>query len=232
MPPTPEPTSRPGLWPAWAAFAGLALAGFCFGVWAGTQRPERVAVAQPPSQDKSEPKGEAKPDPKPQPKQDPPEKQPKAAPPKAAPPADPEPDEPAPKPETPPPAKPPEPKPADPKPPEKKPDEPKKAEPKKPEPKKGSAPAVTFAKDVQPVVRSHCLNCHGGVGAPKGGLDLRNRAAALKGGDSGPGVKPGEPDASPVWQQIDGEMMPPEGKPRLSEKEKKVIRDWIEGGAK
>jgi hypothetical protein len=224
MPPRdPEPTPRPALWPFWAAFAGFALAGFCFGVWAGTRRPERVAVVQAP--DQPDPKAEARADPKPEPKAEPPAGGPKAAaPPKAEPPSAPEPD---PEPE-PPPAKPPEPKKPEPKKPEAK----KPADPKKPEPKKGTAPAVTFARDVQPVFRAHCLNCHGGVGSPKGGLDLRTRASTLKGGDNGPGVKPGDPDASPVWTMIADGSMPPDGKPRPSDKEKKAIRDWIEGGAR
>lgn len=233
--PRTAPAELPGTpvpWTAWSALAVLALVGFCFGVWAGTQKPERVTGAQatPPRDDpapsKTEPtKADAPADPKPTPTVKEPDR---PAPKKEAaglagakPAADP---------------KPPEPKKTEPKKPEEKKPEPKKPEPKKVEPKKPdpkpSAPAPTFARDVVPVFRVHCLNCHGGVGVPKGGLDLRTLAATLKGGDGGPGVKANDPDGSPVWQQIEGGMMPPDGKPRLTEKEKKVVRDWIAGGAK
>lgn len=227
-----SPAVPPGPGLGWALFGGLALVGFCFGVWAGTQKPERVAQAPTPATAKDDPTP-----PKPEPvKADAPAETKSA-------PAVLEPDKPAAKKE---PARPPGAKPAaDPKPPAKpaeameadpKPPEPKKPEPKKPEPKKvdpkPSAPAPTFAKDIAPVFRSHCQNCHGGVGSPKGGLDLRTLAAAVKGGDGGPGVKPGEPDASPVWVSIADDSMPPAGKPRLTEKEKKLVREWIAGGAK
>jgi len=116
-------------------------------------------------------------------------------------------------------------------PPEKKPEpnpEPKKTEPKNPPPKAGSE--VAFAQ-VAAVFKDKCTICHGGV-EPKGGLDLRSAKAAIAGGDSGPGVKPGEPDESPIWQQIADRKMPPKNKPQLTADEKKLIKDWIAGGAK
>ncbi|MBX9627507.1 MAG: hypothetical protein K2X82_27145 [Gemmataceae bacterium] len=206
MPRTDSP-SPAAPWLAWVAYAGLVLGGLCFGVWAGTQKPERaVEVAAAPA-------APAKPEPKSEPKAEPPPKPDATDPPAKAEPKKPEAKKSAPEPK--PPAKPPE---------------PKKPEPKKPEPKP-TAPAVTFAKDVLPVFRTNCLSCHGGMGEPKGGLDLRTLAATLKGGDSGPGVKPGEPDASPVWVSIaDGSM--PKGGKKMAEKDKEVVRAWIEAGAK
>ena len=230
----PAPSDAPapaGLWVGWAAFAVLTLLGFCFGVWAGTQKPER-AVAQTPATAptdatpaKTEP---ANPDPTPEPKAAPAAKpEPKAVTPKTEPPAESDPElPPAPK-KSEPPAKPPEPKKTEPKP------EPKKTEPKKPpEPKKAAAPAVTFAKDVQKVFAAHCTSCHGAAGNPKYGLDLRTLEAVKKGGDGGEVVKPGEPDASPLWVSINEGTMPPPNKPKMTEREKKLVKDWIEAGAK
>ncbi len=49
-----------------------------------------------------------------------------------------------------------------------------------------------FESKVRPVLVANCLGCHGPE-KPKGGLRLDSRAAALKGGDSGPAVVAGEP---------------------------------------
>ena len=103
-----------------------------------------------------------------------------------------------------------------------------KPEVKKPEPKSG-APA--FAK-VSAVFKDKCVLCHGGVGNPKGGLDLRTLASVTKGGDSGPAVKPGDLAGSPLWDSIDSGQMPPPKKEPLTAAEKNLIRDWIAGGAK
>lgn len=160
-----------------------------------------------------------KPDPTP-PVQAPPEPKAKAPEPKPieskkVEPKEPEP-EPGPKPKAgPPPEKKPEPKP-----------EPKKVEP----PPKASGPAVEFAR-VAPVFKDKCTICHGGV-EPKGGLDLRSARAAIMGGDSGAAVKPGDPDNSLMWQSISDGTMPPKNKPQLTAEEKKLIKDWIAGGAK
>jgi hypothetical protein len=141
-------------------------------------------------------------------------------------------------------AKAPEPKAEESKPPE--PSEPKtipepparKAVPKpepKPEPKKSPPPAkpaaeATFVR-VAPVFKDKCGVCHGGANA-KGGLDLRSAKAAIAGGDNGEAVKPGDPDNSLIWQMIAEGTMPPKGKPQLTADEKKLIKDWIAGGAK
>jgi periplasmic protein TonB len=115
-------------------------------------------------------------------------------------------------------------------PPEKKPEpkpEPRKSEPKNPS---KAGPEVAFAQ-VASVFKDKCTICHGGV-EPKGGLDLRSAKAAIAGGDSGPGVKPGDPDNSPIWQQIADGTMPPKNKPKLTAEEKKLIKEWIASGAK
>jgi hypothetical protein len=110
---------------------------------------------------------------------------------------------------------------------------PKTPEPKREPPKTEPAPAtnVTFTKDIVPVFRSHCLTCHG-IPSIKGGLDVRTLAAIMKGGDSGDAIKPGDPANSLLWKQIEDGEMPPAGKPRLTDAEKKLIKDWIAGGAK
>jgi protein TonB len=202
----PEPLSANAKFAAWVALGGLVLVGFGFGLWAGTRPPEpkakEVAKVTTP-----EPKKAATPAPKAEPRSEP---------------------KPEPKPELV--EKKPEPKP------EPKPVEPvvvKKPEPKpapKPEPK-ANVPEVTFAKDIQPLIRSHCLTCHG---TPKiqGGFDMRTLAAVMKGGDSGDALKPGDPSKGSMWALIKDGEMPPAGKPKLTDAEKKLFHDWIAGGAK
>jgi hypothetical protein len=127
-------------------------------------------------------------------------------------------------------AKEPDPKPMPEPPPEKKPKPEPKPEPKKPEPPPKTGAEVTFAR-VAPVFKDKCGVCHGGANA-KGGLDLRSAKAAIAGGDNGEAVKPGDPDNSLLWQQIVEGKMPPKNKPKLTEDEKKLIKEWIASGAK
>ncbi len=81
----------------------------------------------------------------------------------------------------------------------------------------------------QGVLHQHCTKCHGGV-KHKGGLDLRAVETILRGGDAGPAVIAGDPDASLLVAVLDPDSdtrMPPKGKP-LTKVEKERIRDWIE----
>src|SRR6185503_2780882 len=48
-----------------------------------------------------------------------------------------------------------------------------------------SAP-LTFEKDVRPILKAHCFECHGEGEKLKGGLDLRLRRLMLEGGKDGP----------------------------------------------
>ena len=81
-----------------------------------------------------------------------------------------------------------------------------------------------------------CLLCHGRR-RQEGGLDLRTRASAIKGGASGPAIVPGNPDASLMIKRITAEEMPPEKhQARLSYRpitsgELETLRRWITDGA-
>jgi hypothetical protein len=95
---------------------------------------------------------------------------------------------------------------------------------------KPPAAGPEFEKDVLPVFRARCLRCHG-ADERKAGLDLRGKAGLLKGGESGPALSPGSAERSELWIKIAADKMPP-GKVKLTEAEKVVIRDWIDGGAR
>jgi hypothetical protein len=96
---------------------------------------------------------------------------------------------------------------------------------------KAPAPAPSFQVDIRPLFHAKCVRCHGGK-SPKGDLDLRTAAGALKGGDSGPAVVPGKPEESPLYQKVRGGMMPPVKEDRLSAAEVETIQLWITAGAK
>jgi outer membrane biosynthesis protein TonB len=115
----------------------------------------------------------------------------------------------------------------------KKPDPPKtekKPEVKKPDPPK--VELVSYEKQVLPIFKAKCNLCHGDP-QKKGGLDLRTLAAALQGGDSMmPGAVAGKPADSPIWTEIESGSMPKNPKDRLTDAEKKIVKDWILSGAK
>ena len=90
--------------------------------------------------------------------------------------------------------------------------------------------------DVIPIMLRHCTACHGRH-RQEAGLDLRNRAAMLKGGRSGPAIVPGNADASLIVQKIHAGQMPPferlveaSVKP-VESTETAMLVKWIELGA-
>jgi hypothetical protein len=104
--------------------------------------------------------------------------------------------------------------------------------PPMPDPPMNTSPvmAVTLDQHVRPIFEARCLNCHG-AGKKRGGLDMRTIQSMMRGGDSGSGLVAGSPDKSTIWETITNDRMPP-GKMKLSAAEKKLVRDWIAGGAK
>src|SRR5688572_7727494 len=95
-----------------------------------------------------------------------------------------------------------------------------------------SAPAEEhFEKHVRVILVEHCYSCHG----PKkqmSGLRLDSREAILRGGDNGPVIQPGKPEASPFIQAIrhDGDLkMPP--KKKLDQRQIDALTEWIKQGA-
>src|SRR5262249_23297797 len=90
---------------------------------------------------------------------------------------------------------------------------------------------LVFEKDILPIFQAKCMNCHGAE-KQRAGLDLRSKAAILKGGESGPPISVGSAEKSELWIKIAADKMPPEGKIKLTSAEKALIRAWIESGAK
>lgn len=92
-----------------------------------------------------------------------------------------------------------------------------------------AAGPLQFEKDILPLLEAKCTKCHAGAEA-QGGLDVRTRAALLKGGKSGAAFLSGEPDRSLLIARVRTGQMPPGG-PKLDDAELTVLRKWVELGA-
>ncbi len=89
-----------------------------------------------------------------------------------------------------------------------------------------------FEAKVRPLLIEHCYACHSGqTDKLQAGLRLDSRSAALRGGDSGPAVVPGDPTTSLLIESIHYESyeMPPKGK--LSDEDIATLERWIALGA-
>ena len=64
-----------------------------------------------------------------------------------------------------------------------------------------AAPVTVSEHEVRAIFQVRCVLCHGS-GDRKGGLDMRTVASRLKGGKSGPGLVPGKPEESLIYQRI------------------------------
>lgn len=99
----------------------------------------------------------------------------------------------------------------------------------------GSAQLVT-EQDVLPIFQMRCVVCHG-KSRREGGLDLRTLESRLRGGDAGPAMVPGDPQASLLYRRITSREMPPQemiGKVNVrspTDTEVEVLRQWIAAGA-
>lgn len=85
-----------------------------------------------------------------------------------------------------------------------------------------SAQDRAFDQTVAPLLIERCIDCHSGA-KPKGKLDLTRKASSAK------VVTPKKLDDSVLWQRVVSGEMPP--KKPLAEKEKAILKAWIESGA-
>jgi mono/diheme cytochrome c family protein len=89
--------------------------------------------------------------------------------------------------------------------------------------------APTFERDIRPILKAQCFQCHGEAGKAKGGIDLRLRRLMLK-GDEGPAIVPGKASESRLIRLVRSGEMPKDGKP-LSPAQVQVLERWINLGA-
>lgn len=88
-----------------------------------------------------------------------------------------------------------------------------------------------FDRTIAPILIRHCINCHN-TSEPRGGLDLTQRASALKGGKSGPALVPGKASKSYLLERvIAGEMPPRKVRRRVTSDEIATLARWLDAGA-
>src|SRR5215218_5935428 len=97
------------------------------------------------------------------------------------------------------------------------------------------APAkVDFGRDIQPLLREHCVECHGPSQQMRGlRLDRRRDALPNRVGANGARIVPGDSARSVLYRRLtgtqSGPQMPPAGP--LPEPKTKLIQAWIDQGA-
>jgi hypothetical protein len=92
-------------------------------------------------------------------------------------------------------------------------------------------PAPDFARDILPIMRRHCFECHGEK-KQEGDLRLDVRKVALEHPSA---IVPGDATSSEIYRRTtlppgDEEIMPAVGKP-LTPRETELLRRWIDAGA-
>jgi len=97
-----------------------------------------------------------------------------------------------------------------------------------------STKKVDFTHDIKPILENACWRCHGRESA-KSHFRLTDRAAALKGGDEGVDIVPGQSAKSPLVyytaRLVKNMEMPPEGKGTpLTPEQVGLLRAWIDQG--
>ncbi|HYE72823.1 MAG TPA: c-type cytochrome domain-containing protein, partial [Blastocatellia bacterium] len=84
-----------------------------------------------------------------------------------------------------------------------------------------------FEARIRPLLATHCYDCH--TDAAKGGLRVDSREALLKGGNRGPAIVVGDPDASLLIKAVshtDEKLKMPKGGTRLSDQEIANLSQW------
>lgn len=91
---------------------------------------------------------------------------------------------------------------------------------------------VDFARDVQPILKARCLECHNAE-RREAKLSVATRADLLKGGASGPALVPGSSRESLLVQRVTGFSAPvmPFASEPLTEAQIQTLRDWVDQGA-
>jgi len=96
-----------------------------------------------------------------------------------------------------------------------------------------SEAAVDFARDVEPLLKASCVECHG-ADKQKGDLRLDNREAALRGGTNGAAIVAHDQAKSLLIKRVRGEgddPRMPKKKDPLSEQQIAMLARWIDQGA-
>src|SRR4051794_11694860 len=96
---------------------------------------------------------------------------------------------------------------------------------------------IEFNRDVRPILSENCFKCHGfDAKERKAERRLDNREGALAENDKVRAIVPGDLKASDLWERInskdtDEQMPPPKSGKHLTDRDRQVLKLWIEQGA-
>jgi Planctomycete cytochrome C len=97
---------------------------------------------------------------------------------------------------------------------------------------------VSFRYDVQPILRSNCIECHNapdGAGYLKTGLSMASYVELMKGTIYGPVIVPGNSRHSIFNMLVEGRADPsmrmPHGRKPLGTEKIEILRLWVDQGA-
>ena len=111
----------------------------------------------------------------------------------------------------------------------------------------GCEKPVSFEKDIQPILKQNCLQCHDGKGegSTASGFSVQSYDSVMKGTKFGPVVVPGSAVASTLYRIVTRDVdpsiqMPPQHEESLAEGRGRPLNDseirnielWIDQGAK
>ncbi len=88
---------------------------------------------------------------------------------------------------------------------------------------------LSFERDIRPILKTWCFDCHGGQ-ETEAGLDLRLRRFLVRGGESGPAAVPGNPAESLILRRVASGEMPP-GEKKMPAAERELLQRWLAAGA-
>ena len=99
--------------------------------------------------------------------------------------------------------------------------------------------AVSYARDVEPILEANCLSCHqpGGAGFEASGFSMASYDDLMKGTQYGPMIIPGDSEGSNLLVLMEGRADPSISMPHgsmepVSAADIATIRRWIDQGAK
>ena len=95
--------------------------------------------------------------------------------------------------------------------------------------------ALVFNDVVKPILQTKCFSCHN-EGKQKGGLQMDDMTALMKGGKNGKVLEPGNAEASEIIKRMllpvdNDDHMPPKEKPQPTESQLALLHWWINSGA-
>lgn len=92
-----------------------------------------------------------------------------------------------------------------------------------------------FDKHIKPILEATCVHCHNDK-EHKGDLKLTSLEEAMKGGENGTALVPGNPEKSKLYTTTqlkveDDDVMPPKKEGLLSKEQSDLLKLWIQQGA-